>query len=309
MFVVCRTVFIDVLSFKHYVDGEVWAGAPAMLRGSFNPLLLRSLFAVAHNELVSRPAGRHSNLRHCGPAALVAQSVANVLRPCHVQARLQRAASARDGNTGERAKSAKLPKRSFIAMLEQLRHWDGGLEPCRSTATTWQHYAEKQDLCGCRNAAQSGASSRRSAKCEATHVVGTSDATPEGTYSEGGLERRRQTCGRDSISTRERSSGRRREPRQSRSTSCRSTRTGAKSQPDQGWMGRERRSANSGAGGADALIALPSSIILAIGRNVPRDQLVAWSFSLAQRGHLIEFVQKSDPTDSASFPGAAGRHI
>jgi hypothetical protein len=59
-------------------------------------------------------------------------------------------------------------------------------------------------------------------------------------------------------------------------------------------MGRERRSTQE-RGGADALIALAFEHHLAIGRNVPLDQLVAWLVTLAPKG-IIEFVQKSDPT-------------
>ena len=64
--------------------------------------------------------------------------------------------------------------------------------------------------------------------------------------------------------------------------------------PSQGWMCRERRSIEA-RGGAEAIIALAFEHHLAIGRNVPLEQLVMWLVGLAPKG-IIEFVQKSDPT-------------
>ena len=64
--------------------------------------------------------------------------------------------------------------------------------------------------------------------------------------------------------------------------------------PDQGWQQKER----TGFGGrarADALLALAFEHHLAIGRNVPLEQLLAWLTGLAPRG-VIEFVPKTDPT-------------
>jgi ribosomal protein L11 methylase PrmA len=60
--------------------------------------------------------------------------------------------------------------------------------------------------------------------------------------------------------------------------------------PDQGWAGVERKSLQA-RGGADALLALAFAHHLAIARNVPLDQLLAWLTSLAPRG-VIEFVRK-----------------
>ena len=63
--------------------------------------------------------------------------------------------------------------------------------------------------------------------------------------------------------------------------------------PDQGWRGGERKSLMERANG-DGLIALAFLHHLAIGRNAPLDQAVAWLVSLAPTG-VVEFVQKTDP--------------
>jgi hypothetical protein len=63
--------------------------------------------------------------------------------------------------------------------------------------------------------------------------------------------------------------------------------------PSQGWAERERRGLSERAS-ADAILALALVHHLAIGRNVPLDEVVAWLVGLAPHG-VIEFVPKSDP--------------
>ena len=64
--------------------------------------------------------------------------------------------------------------------------------------------------------------------------------------------------------------------------------------PDQGWRQSERAGFTARAR-PDALLALAFEHHLAIGRNVPLDQLLDWLTGLAPRG-VIEFVPKADPT-------------
>src|SRR5215207_3336486 len=42
-------VFIDVLSFRQYRDGEIWAGHRQFCEQFLNPLLLRAYFGIPHN--------------------------------------------------------------------------------------------------------------------------------------------------------------------------------------------------------------------------------------------------------------------
>ena len=64
--------------------------------------------------------------------------------------------------------------------------------------------------------------------------------------------------------------------------------------PSQGWQQRERHGLAERLK-ADAVIALAFEHHLAIGRNVPLGQVVAWICGFAPAG-VIEFVAKSDPT-------------
>jgi ribosomal protein L11 methylase PrmA len=63
--------------------------------------------------------------------------------------------------------------------------------------------------------------------------------------------------------------------------------------PDQGWRQAERAGFGARAR-PDALLALAFAHHLAIGRNVPLEQTVAWITGLAPCG-VIEFVPKADP--------------
>ena len=64
--------------------------------------------------------------------------------------------------------------------------------------------------------------------------------------------------------------------------------------PSQGWRQNERFGFDARAKG-DAMVALAFEHHLAIAKNTPLDQTVAWLVSLAPTG-VIEFVPKNDPT-------------
>ncbi|HYM99218.1 MAG TPA: class I SAM-dependent methyltransferase, partial [Aestuariivirgaceae bacterium] len=286
-----KPLFIDVLSFRRYRDGEVWAGYRQFCEQFLNPLLLRSLFGVAHNAWYR---GRLEGIETSDLADIMPwwrNLSFNVLSHVTLQARLQRAASAGKGDHVERAKRAKLSKRSYVAMLEQLRHWIDGLKPLKSSATTWQNYAENTTYgdeereakrrfisAFCQNTkpgmlwdigCNTGDYSETALNAGAKHVVGFD-------FDQGALERAAARARAKSLDL------------------LPLYQDGANPSPDQGWRGSERRSAQR-RGGADALIALAFEHHLAIGRNVPLDQLVDWLVSLAPKG-IIEFVEKSDPT-------------
>jgi ribosomal protein L11 methylase PrmA len=284
-------VFIDVLSFRRYREGEAWVGHRQFCEQFLNPLLLRSLFGIAHNDWY------RGRLEGIGTQELVdilpwwRNLSFNVLTHVTLQARLQRAAAADNGTYIQRAKQTSLSKRAHVAILEELRSWIGGLKPFKSTATTWQHYAEQTSYAEEERQAKRRfiAAFCRETKPEMLWDIGCNAgeyseiALSSGTkrvvgfdYDQGALERAVARARAKSLDL------------------LPLYQDGANPSPDQGWMGRERRSTQE-RGGADTLIALAFEHHLAIGRNVPLDQLVAWLVSLAPKG-IIEFVQKSDPT-------------
>jgi ribosomal protein L11 methylase PrmA len=286
-----RPVFIDVLSFRRYREGEAWAGHCQFCEQFLNPLLLRSLFGIAHNDWYR---GRLEGIGTQELADMLPwwrNLSFNLLTHVRLQARLQRAAAADKGTYIQRAKQTTLSKRAHAAILEELRNWISGLKPFKSTATTWQHYAEQTTYADDERQAKRRfiAAFCRETRPEMLWDMGCNTgeyaeiALSSGTkrvvgfdYDQGALERAIARAKENNLDL------------------LPLYQDGANPSPDQGWMGRERRSTQE-RGGAGALIALAFEHHLAIGRNVPLDQLVAWLVSLAPRG-IIEFVQKSDPT-------------
>jgi ribosomal protein L11 methylase PrmA len=285
-----KPVFIDVLSFRPYREGEIWAGHRQFCEQFLNPLLLRSLFGIAHNDWYR---GRLEGIPTSDLADLLPwwrNLSFNVLTHVTLQARLQRAATGDDGSRLERAKKATLPRRSYAALLEQLRRWIDGLKPS-GFATVWQDYTENTTY----------QDEERSAKHRAIATF-CRDAKPQllwdlgcntGDYSETALASGAQRVIGFDLDHGALEGAVQRAKEKSLSL-LPLYQDGANPSPNQGWMGTERGSPQH-RGCADALIALAFEHHLAIGRNIPLNQLVKWLVSLAPKG-VVEFVQKSDPT-------------
>jgi ribosomal protein L11 methylase PrmA len=286
-----KPIFIDVLSFRRYREGEVWTGHRQFCEQFLNPLLLGSLFGIAHNDWYR---GRLEGIPTDSLADLMPwwrNLSFNLFTHVTLQARLQRAAGAGGTDHIERARQTKLAKRSYIALLEQLRHWIDGLRPYKSGATVWQDYAENTTY-----EEEERAAKRRfvSAFCQKTTPGILFDlGCNTGEYSETALlSGAKHVVGFDyDQGALERAIGR---ARGKALDLLPLYQDGANPSPDQGWMGCERASVKR-RGGADALVALAFEHHLAIGRNIPLDQLVVWLVGLAPKG-IVEFVQKSDPT-------------
>jgi ribosomal protein L11 methylase PrmA len=284
-------VFIDVLSFRRYREGEAWAGHRQFCEQFLNPLLLRAIFGIAHNDWYR---GRLEGIGTQELADLMPwwrNLSFNLLTHVTLQARLQRTAAADKGASVRRAMHTKLPKHAHAAILDQLRRWISDLQPLKSAATAWQHYAEQTTYGEEERQAKSRfiAAFCRKARPELLWDIGCNT----GEYADVALSSgAKRVVGFDyDQGALERAIAR---AKAKRLDFLPLYQDGANPSPGQGWMGRERRSTQE-RGGADALIALAFEHHLVIGRNVPLDQLVAWVVALAPRG-IIEFVQKSDPT-------------
>jgi ribosomal protein L11 methylase PrmA len=284
-------VFIDVLSFRRYREGEPWAAHRQFCEQFLNPLLLRALFGIAHNDWYR---GRLEGIGTQELADLLPwwrNLSFHLLTQVTLQARLQRAAAVDSGAYIKRAKQTLLSKRARRAILEELRRWISDLRPLKSTATTWQHYAEQTTYADEERQVKGRfiAAFCRDTKPDTLWDIGCNT----GDYAEVALSHgAKRVVGFDfDQGALERATAR----AKAKSLDLLPLyQDGANPSPSQGWMGHERRSTQE-RGGADALIALAFEHHLAIGRNVPLDQLVAWLVSLAPKG-IIEFVQKSDPT-------------
>lgn len=311
-------VFIDLLSFRRYRDGEYWLGHHQFCEQFLNPLVLRSHLGVTHNawfrgNLEGIPGAEIDRLlpRRKKFTSLV------LLSHVYLQARLQKTAGG-DRREDAKARSVRpLPKARFVAMLEQLRHWIHGLKPRREGKTVWGDYSETHSY------DDAEAEAKRAFVAEFTRetLPGTvwDMGCNSGDFSSVALQNGAgRVIGFDfDQAALDRAYHR---ARAEKLDFLPLHLDAANPSPAQGWNNAERSGLVERCG-ADALIALAFVHHLAIGRNVPLDQVVGWLTALAPRG-VIEFVPKSDPMigrmlslredifdayDEAAFAAALGR--
>ncbi|HEY8381866.1 MAG TPA: class I SAM-dependent methyltransferase [Microvirga sp.] len=289
-FVGPKPVFIDVLSFRRYTEGEFWTGHRQFCEQFLNPLLLRSVFGTPHNawfrgNLEGIPTADFARLLPWW-SRLNFTLQAHVLLPAKAQA--QRIESEGDLKA---VRQRRLPKSSYRNLLIQLRQKIEGLEPKDTGRTVWGDYdhnhtydsAEEQakrrfvaDFCaavkpnllwdiGCNTGEYSAVALASGAR----QVVGFD-------FDQGALERAYARASAKDLPL------------------LPLFQDAANQSPDQGWSAGERKGLAQRAK-ADGLLALAFEHHLAIGRNVPLDRVVGWLVGHAPRG-VVEFVQKSDPT-------------
>jgi ribosomal protein L11 methylase PrmA len=287
-FVGSEPVFIDALSFRKYQDGEYWSGHSQFCEQFLNPLLFESKLGVAFNAWYrgSLDGIRSEEIDHALAwyRKLSLGAFANVV----MQARFQRQSRGNHG-TASGAVNRPLPVSAFKALLQSLRRWISRMEP-REIATDWQGYAESNSYAGQEKAAKS--------RFVADFVEKVSPSTlwdigcNTGDYSVLAIESGAQfVVGFDfdhkvieAAYRRARASGVRYLPL---------VIDAVNPSPSQGWAQAERKGLNE-RGGADAVLALALVHHLAIAKNIPLEDTVAWLVSLARHG-VVEFVQKSDP--------------
>lgn len=283
-----RPVFIDHLSIRPYVDGEIWAGHRQFCMQFLNPLLMwamldlqpshwfrGSLEGIAPEDLAKLlPMRKRMNL--------------TVLTHVIAQAAMQK----RSVNTttgSAKYRSAKLPRNGFEGMLHGLRSTIAKLE-VPSHRTVWGDYATNTSYStpemeakhrfvkemvaavqpgllydiGC----NSGDYSISSLEAGARSVVGFD-------FDQGALEIAYRRANEGNLPF------------------LPLWLDAANPSPSQGW-GQAERKGFAGRAAPDALLALAFIHHIAIGRNVPLDMATDWIVSQAPVG-VIEFPHKSDP--------------
>jgi len=290
-----RPVFIDILSLRPYHEGELWAGHRQFCEQFLNPLLLQSLCGVPFNAwyrgaMEGIPASQLSPL--LGRRQKVSwRTFAHVVAP----AKLQRAAEKGFVNPERNASSRTLPKRALIGMLTSLRHWIAQLEPRSQgfgrsgegwgTYSSTNTYRTDEELAKRRFVGEFAAACRPKLLLDLGCNIGdyASVALQAGAGAVIGLDSDPATVDRAF-----------RRARTEHLNLLPLLMDAADPSPARGWREKERRSFSQRAV-FDASIALAFEHHLAIARNIPLDQLVAWVTGLAPQG-VIEFVEKEDPT-------------
>lgn len=287
-FIGTRPIFIDHLSLRPYVEGELWMAHRQFCMQFLNPLILWAKLGIAPHSWF------RGSLEGIAPEDLAAllrgrdRLSWTVLSHVTGQAWIQkRVNSGRVSIAG--AANRKLPRPTFRAMLLGLKSYISKLLPARER-TLWQDYAcdnsyqsaeagAKHDFVrravsqvlpaalfdlGC----NSGDYSRTAIEAGAGYVVGFD-------FDHGALEMAVGRAHAESLPF------------------LPLWLDAANPSPSQGWAQAERKGLTERSE-ADALIALAFIHHLALGRNVPLGMAVDWLISLAPTG-VIEFPPKSDP--------------
>ena len=285
-------VFIDLLSIKPYREGEYWMGYQQFCEQFLYPLLLGSINGLEHNAWYRGSLEGITASELSALLPLRGKLKPNVLMHVSAPARMHTSAIADDDAAVKKFNRRKpLAASSYRAILLQLRRWIEKLEFKGARKTTWGDYARENTYLKQESEAKARIICEFSARVSPRLLIDI--GCNSGDYSFAALEggagyvvgfdfdrlaieeafRRSMTAGAKFLPIRIDS---------------------ANPSPAQGWMQLER-SGYADRAKADAMVALAFEHHLAIGRNVPLDQVTKWMVSHAPRG-LIEFVPKSDPT-------------
>jgi ribosomal protein L11 methylase PrmA len=293
-FIGARPVFIDHLAFRPYRDGELWAGHRQLCEQFLHPLLLQSLFGIEFHPWYR---GRLEGISGDSLARVLRWRDKlrwNVLTHVVLPARLQR--SAGRSEMSARIGRARLPKAGLLGLLSSLRRWIARLEPRDLDVTTWADYdatvpdAESAAIAGFVDefvrdvrprmlwdlGCNAGRYGERALASGAAYVVGL-DSDPGAVNRAFARARERRLAllplHVDLVNP----------------------------SPSQGWRGGERHSLVA-RGRPDALLAIAVVHHMAIGRNVPLEELVALLVDLAPEG-VVGFVPHTDARARALFRG------
>lgn len=290
-FLGARPLFVDLLSLRAYREGEFWDGHSQFCHQFLNPLLLRALLGVPHNAWYRGALEGITTSELARLLPLRRKLSWNVFSQVILQAKMQNLARGKSRSELAVTRQKRLPPQAFRNMLTQLRGWIAGLEPLDREKSVWNDYAEANTY----KSEEAQAKRRFVADFAAATKPGLllDLGCNTGAYSEAALEAgARRVIGFDFDQGALDQAFARAE--QKRLDFLPLHLDAANPSPDQGWRQQERAGFARRAR-ADAIVALAFEHHLAIGRNLPLDQVVDWLIGLAHTG-VIEFVQKTDGT-------------
>jgi len=290
-FVGPKPIFIDRLSFRRYQEGEFWLGHKQFCEQFLNPLLLRSIFGIPHNQWYrgAQEGIASEDLVRLLPwrRKLTWKILTNVVLPVTFQKKATKELVVEQAKS---YKNRKLPLVTFRRILESLKEWISGLKPADTGKSVWSDYAKTHSYSfeevrhknqfifnfieACKPklvfdlGSNTGDYAAVALKAGAEYVIGFD-------YDQKALEIAFSRAQEEKLEY------------------LPLFLDAANPTPDQGWAQRERRGLSHRLA-ADAILALAFTHHLAIGRNIPLPELLNWLTSLAPNG-VIEFVPKSDP--------------
>lgn len=284
-------IFIDHLSFRRYREGEFWDGHGQFCQQFLAPLLLRAVCGVTHNAWYrgSQEGITISELNRVLP--LRAKFSPKIFTHIVLQNYLQTSGTGKQPSKdiASQAKKRKLPKTAFCRMLSSIRDWIAGLRVADGAQTVWRNYTQTHSYTDDEVVAKSSFIDRFASKVTPTMLWDLGCNT--GDYSKVALEAGASlVVGFDfDQGALELAYARAREEKLNFLPLFLDA---TNPTPDQGWAQIERRGLTSRIG-AEAILALALVHHLAIARNIPLEQVIAWLVKMAPSG-VIEFVPKND---------------
>lgn len=283
-----RPQFIDHLSVRPYVEGEVWAGHRQFCMQFLNPLVMWNALGLAPNhwfrgtlegvapEDLARVLPLRTKLNWTVLTHIVAQAA---MQNRKIQA----------GTPKAEKRGVTLPREAFEGMLRGLRRSIAGMRN-KAHATVWGDYAGRNTYRAddAQMKAQFVAEMARSVRPDLMYDLGCNS----GDYSVAALENgARRVVGFDfDHGALELAHGRAVE---NDLAFLPLWLDAANPSPSQGWAQAERKGL-AGRAEPDAMVALAFIHHIAIGRNVPLDMATDWLVDMAPVG-IIEFPHKEDP--------------
>ena len=290
-FVGARPIFIDLLSIKRYQDGEFWLGHQQFCDQFLNPLLLRAYLGLPHNGLFRGnmdgiPTADLARLLPMRRKLLSWGTLNHVALPAWIQGRAVRGGRSQAAKTIERK---RLPRTAFTHMLKQLRRWIATLTPADTGVTVWSDYTRQHSYSTEGNEFKKAFVEDFAGRVQPNMLwdlgCNTGDyaalALQSGARSVIGFDIDRMTV---EIAYQR--------ARQEDLNFLPLLMDWVNPSPGSGWLEQERPGLLQRRS-ADAILALAFIHHLAIGRNLPLEQVVDWLVSLAPAG-VIEFVPKED---------------
>ncbi len=286
-FIGARPIFIDYLSFRRYREGEFWIGHRQFCEQFLNPLLLTSLTGVPYQAWYrgSVEGIRPSELKPLLPRwrRLSWKVFTHVV----LQAGFSRRQSSKNA---ARLSGMKLPLEAYRRMLRSMRRWVAGLTPAKSRPTIWVDYTNERSYTD-DEVGRKVAFVREFVQATQPSMLWDIGCNT-GEYSQVAVESGARTVvgfenDHGALDTAFARASEKDLPILPLYLDA------ANPSPSEGWNQAERKGLRARAS-ADAILALAVVHHLAIGRNIPLDQVVEWLANLAPVG-VIEFVPKADP--------------
>ena len=280
---------IDVLSLRPYREGECWIGYNQFCRLFLVPLLMEAWSGVPFQPLLRGAVDgmKLSDAQYLLPARKRFFSINGLL---HIT---MHANAERSGSSSKKA-SAKtaerpIPKSRYRAMLTEMHAWVSSFKTGRKTKSFWSEYADinsySEQMIDAKKA-YVAAFVERSGVGSVWDIGGNTGDFSAVALGAGATRAVVLDGDLDSL---EKAYARRKEkslPLLPLVMDC------ADPSAPMGWRQQERKGLSQRTN-ADAVLALAVVHHLAIGRNIPLQEVVDWLVSLAPRG-IIEFVPKDD---------------